>query len=233
MRTWSEHVDAVAARASSTERARRRLADMVNIDGLSIAAAAVEFGVGWHTAHAAVADYTDPMVVDPHQLEGVAGIGVDEKRFSNATATRRTVFTTQIVDLDRQRLLDVIEGRSRDVLALRAHLDVELGIDAEDLANPWTAAASSAISFCMGGNRPAQGDPSATGVGGDSRRLRRRARGSLHDWGAQREARRILLARSRGAPCRRRGIVDGRHVRDGGTARHRGGLIALPGPERA
>ncbi len=117
MRTWSEHVDAVAARASLTERARRRLADMVNIDGLSIAAAAVEFGVGWHTAHAAVADYTDPMVDDPHRLEGVAGIGVDEKRFLNATATRRTVFTTQIVDLDRHRLLDVIEGRSRDVLA--------------------------------------------------------------------------------------------------------------------
>ncbi len=117
MRTWSEHVDAVAARASLTERTRRRLAEMVNIDGLSIAAAAVEFGVGWHTAHTAVADYTDPVVDDPDRLEGVAGIGVDEKRFLNATATRRTVFTTQIVDLDRHRLLDVIEGRSRDVLA--------------------------------------------------------------------------------------------------------------------
>lgn len=117
MRTWSQHVDAVAARASLTERARRRLAEMANIDGMSVAAAAVEFGVGWHTAHAAVADYTDPMADDPHRLEGVAGIGVDEKRFLNATATRRTVFTTQIVDLDRHRLLDVIEGRSRDVLA--------------------------------------------------------------------------------------------------------------------
>ena len=42
---------------------------------------------------------------------------MDEKRFLNATATQRTVFTTQIVDLDRHRLLDVIEGRSRYVLA--------------------------------------------------------------------------------------------------------------------
>jgi transposase len=116
VRTWSEHVDAIAPRASLTERARARAADMVNIEGFSIAATAVEFGVGWHTVNAAVADYTDPAVEDPARLEGVRGIGVDEKRFLNATATHRTVFTTQIVDLDRHRLLDVVEGRSRDVL---------------------------------------------------------------------------------------------------------------------
>ena len=114
--TWSEHVDAIASRASLSERARRRLGEMVNVDGDSIAAAAVEFGVGWHTAHAAVIDYTDPAIDDPERLDGVRGIGVDEKRFLNATATHRTIFTTQIVDLDRRVLLDVIEGRSADVL---------------------------------------------------------------------------------------------------------------------
>ena len=117
VRTWSEHVDAIAPRASLTERARERLASMVNIDGFSIAAAGVEFGVGWHTANNAVAEYTDPAVDDPDRLDGVRGIGVDEKRFLNATAEHRTVFTTQIVDLDRHRLLDVVQGRSRDVLA--------------------------------------------------------------------------------------------------------------------
>jgi transposase len=114
--TWSEQVDAIARRASLTERARVRLADMVNIDGFSIAAAAGEFGVGWHTANTAVAEHTDPAIDDPARLEGVRGIGVDEKRFLNATGEHRTVFTTQIVDLDRHRLLDVVEGRSRDVL---------------------------------------------------------------------------------------------------------------------
>jgi transposase len=115
--TWSEHTDALAPRASLTERARERLADMVNVEGWSIAAAAAEFGVGWHTANAALAEHTDPVVDDPARLAGVRSIGVDEKRFLNATPERRTVFTTQIVDLDRHRLLDVIEGRSRDVLA--------------------------------------------------------------------------------------------------------------------
>jgi transposase len=114
--TWSETVEGIAARAVLTERARRRLAGMVNVEGHSIAAAAAEFGVGWHTANAAVAAHTDPVVDDPARLEGVSAIGVDEKRFLNATPTARTRFTTQIVDLDRHRVLDVIEGRSRTVL---------------------------------------------------------------------------------------------------------------------
>jgi len=114
--TWSEHVDAIRARSVLSERARQRIAEMVNVEGDSIAAAAVEFGVGWHTAHQAVIDYTDPVVDDPARLDGVRGIGVDEKRFLNANSEHRTVFTTQIVDLDHHVLLDVIEGRSADVL---------------------------------------------------------------------------------------------------------------------
>lgn len=38
--------------------------------------------------------------------------------------------------------------------ALGAHLDLELGIDREDLANPWAAAVSSAISFTIGALLP-------------------------------------------------------------------------------
>ena len=89
---------------------------MVNVERFSIAAAAAEFGVGWYCANQAVAVHTDPAIDDPRRLENVQGIGVDEKRFLNATPTSRTRFTTQIVDLDRHRVLDVIEGRSRTVL---------------------------------------------------------------------------------------------------------------------
>lgn len=42
-----------------TERARRRLAEMVNVDGDSIAGAAEFFGVGCHAANQAVADHND------------------------------------------------------------------------------------------------------------------------------------------------------------------------------
>jgi transposase len=114
--TWSERVDEVSPRVSITRRARARLAAMVNVEGMSIAAAAAELGVGWHTANKAVAEFTDPVIKDPDRLKAVTAIGVDEKRFANATATHRTTFTTQVVDLDRHRLLEVLEGRSRDVL---------------------------------------------------------------------------------------------------------------------
>jgi hypothetical protein len=115
--TWSETCPEIAPRASLTARARARLAEMVNVGSESIAGAAAAFGVGWHIAHQAVIEHTDPVVDDPGRLERVTAIGVDEKRFLNATPEHRTVFTTQIVDLDRHRLLDVIEGRSRDVVA--------------------------------------------------------------------------------------------------------------------
>jgi len=70
MGTWSETSPEIAVRAVLTERARRRLADMVNIEGWSIAAAGVEFGVGWHTANRAVADYTDPASTTRPDLRG-------------------------------------------------------------------------------------------------------------------------------------------------------------------
>lgn len=114
--TWSEATPGIAPRAVLTERARERLAVMVNQEGFSVAAAAAAFGVGWHTANQAVADFTDPHIDHPDRLEGVEAIGVDEKRFLNATPTSRTRFTTQIVDLDRHLVLDVVEGRSREVL---------------------------------------------------------------------------------------------------------------------
>ncbi len=114
--TWSETSELIASRAALTERARKRLAERVNIEGHSIAAAAAEFGVGWHTANAAVAEHTDPVIDDPERFEGVTAIGVDEKRFLNATPRSHTRFTTQVVDLDRHRVLEVIEGRSRAVL---------------------------------------------------------------------------------------------------------------------
>jgi VIT1/CCC1 family predicted Fe2+/Mn2+ transporter len=65
----------------------------------------------------------------------------------------------ELIDLLRQRGLSdesavtvAAELTQNDVL--RAHLDVELGIDADDLAKPWAAAGSSAIAFCVGAILP-------------------------------------------------------------------------------
>ena len=44
-------------------------------------------------------------------------IGVDETAFMRATAVRSTVLATGVVDLHRGRLIDIVEGHSRKVLA--------------------------------------------------------------------------------------------------------------------
>ncbi len=63
--TWSETSEAIAPRASLTERARAVAALRVGRDGESVAAVAREFGVGWGTIMAAVRDHGRPLVDDP------------------------------------------------------------------------------------------------------------------------------------------------------------------------
>jgi transposase len=120
-RTWTETSEAIAPRASLTERARAEMCRRVGQDGAAVAAVAREFGVGWHTAMTAVRDYGLLWVDDPTRLEGVEALGVDETAFQAASVTRSTSFVTGIVDLIRRRgparLLDVVAGRSASALA--------------------------------------------------------------------------------------------------------------------
>jgi transposase len=115
-RTWTETSEAIAPRASLTERARAEICRRVGQDAASVAAVAREFGIGWRTAMTAVRDYGTPRVDDPARLQGVEAIGLDETAFQAASATRSTSFITGIVDLTRRRgparLLDVVAGRS-------------------------------------------------------------------------------------------------------------------------
>jgi transposase len=120
--TWSETSEAIAPRASMTERARARAALRVGRDGESVTAVAREFGVGWGTVMAAVRDHGQPLVDDPERLRGVRAVGVDETAFTAATATSPTAFVTGIVDLTHRvggvaRLLDVVEDRSATALS--------------------------------------------------------------------------------------------------------------------
>jgi transposase len=120
--TWSETSQAIAPRASMTERARALACRRVGRDGESVAAVAREFGVGWGTIMAAVGDHGRPLADDPGRLAHVAAVGVDETAFTAATARRGTQFVTGIVDLTRRRggcarLLDVVADRSGTALS--------------------------------------------------------------------------------------------------------------------
>jgi transposase len=115
-RTWTETSEHIAPRATLTERARVEICRRVGEGGQSVAAVAREFGVGWHTAMAAVRAHGTPRVEDPARLADVEAIGLDETAFQAASAHRSTSFVTGIVDLSRRggpaRLLDIVDDRS-------------------------------------------------------------------------------------------------------------------------
>lgn len=94
--TWTETSPEIAPRAALTERARRRIARMVNVEGDSIAATAAAFGVGWHAANRAVTDYTDPT----HALAA-----------ARMRSARRPASTTPLVLAATTSLIE--EGRAR------------------------------------------------------------------------------------------------------------------------
>jgi transposase len=110
--TWSEEVDDIAPRAALTERARAEICRLVGEAGHSVAQVARDFGVGWHTAMAAVRDHGRPRVDHLSRLGAPRALGVDEHSFLAATAEHPTLLVTGFVDLDRHRLLDVVPGRT-------------------------------------------------------------------------------------------------------------------------
>jgi transposase len=110
--SWTERTDAIAARASMTERARAEACRQVGRQNRSVACVAREYGVGWSTVMAAVEDYGRPLVEDPERVSGTTALGLDEVAFLRANAHRHTTLATNFVDLERGRLLDVVAGRS-------------------------------------------------------------------------------------------------------------------------
>jgi transposase len=114
--TWSETHDEIASRASLTRRARMEMCRRVGEDGDSVAAVAMAFGVGWHTAMGAVIEHGTPLVDDPDRLGAPSALGLDETSFLRAGPTRRRVMITGFVDLDRHLLCDVAPGRSGQVV---------------------------------------------------------------------------------------------------------------------
>lgn len=115
-KTWSETSELIPPRASLTARAGVEICRRVGEDADSVAEVARAFGVGWHTAMAAVRSHGEALVDDPDRLGGPSTLGLDETSFLRAGPTHPRVMVTGFVDLDRHRLLDVVEGRSGQVV---------------------------------------------------------------------------------------------------------------------
>jgi len=97
---------------SLTTRVAIEICRLVGEDGRSVAEVARRFGVGWHSAWAAVERHGRPLVDDPRRLHGVRALGVDEHKMLDGGPTHHTIYATQLVDIDSKRLLDVVKNRS-------------------------------------------------------------------------------------------------------------------------
>jgi transposase len=119
-RTWTERHEAIAPRATLTERARAWAFEQVGRHDAAVSRTASVLGVAWWTVMRQIIQRGTSQVEDPARLQEVTAVGVDETAYLRANATRSTTFATGIADLTpgrSARLLDVVKGRSGSVLA--------------------------------------------------------------------------------------------------------------------
>lgn len=111
-RTWTEQDPQIASsRCALTTRAARWATVQVGRHGRSVQEVADDLGCDWHTVMDAVELYGTPLIDDPDRFGTVTALGLDETLFCRQGRFRTQCWSTQIVDVRRGQLLDVVEGR--------------------------------------------------------------------------------------------------------------------------
>jgi transposase len=121
---WRQDTSKAAeARSKLSRRGLRWALESIVVAHLTVARIAEGLGVSWNTANDAVlAEGRRVLIEDPNRLDGVRVIGVDEHAWQH---TRRgDKYVTVIIDLTpvrdgtgTARLIDMVEGRSKQVFA--------------------------------------------------------------------------------------------------------------------
>ena len=111
-KTWTEGTEHVAPRAVLTLRAGAEATRQVGELALPVAVVARELGVCWWTVMDAVVLHGTPLVEDPKRVKKVRALGIDETSFLSATREHRTIYVTGLVDLNRKRIIDLVEGNA-------------------------------------------------------------------------------------------------------------------------
>jgi transposase len=111
-KTWTESATAVPPRAVLTVRAGMEATRQVGELALPVAVVARELGVCWWTVMDAVTRHGTPLIDDPARVGPVRALGIDETSFLSANREHSTIYATGMVDLDRRRLIDMVEGNA-------------------------------------------------------------------------------------------------------------------------
>jgi len=111
--SWTEDAPGIApARLAMTDRAGRWVTAQVGRCARSVNEIAVELGCDWHTINDAVIAYGTALVDDPARIGEVTALGLDEVLFARLGRWRTQHWSTQLVDVRRGQLLDVVPGRN-------------------------------------------------------------------------------------------------------------------------
>jgi transposase len=110
--TFVEIDDRIAAeRAAITDRAGRWATFQVGHHGRAVSEVAADLGCDWHTVMDAVNDHGRALIDDPGRIGEVTAVGLDEVLFCRHGPFRHRAWSTQVVDVARGQLLDVVPGR--------------------------------------------------------------------------------------------------------------------------
>jgi hypothetical protein len=94
------------AHAAAGAEATRQVGELA----LPVAVVARELGVCWLTVMDAVVLHGTPLVEDPFRVKKVRALGIDETSFLSATRGHRRIYVTGLVDLDRKRIIDMVDS---------------------------------------------------------------------------------------------------------------------------
>lgn len=111
--TWSEQDPRIASsRCQLTTRAARWATVQVGRHGRAVSEVADDLACDWHTVMDAVVIYGEPLIDDPDRFGAVDAVGLDETLLGRFGPFRTQAWSTQIVDVGRGQLLDIVAGRS-------------------------------------------------------------------------------------------------------------------------
>ena len=112
-RCWcDENAEIGAARCALTTRAARWSTLQVGRNGRAVSDVARDLGCGWHTVMDAVVIIGEQLIDHPDRIGAVTALGLDETLFARVGRFRTQSWSTQIVDVRRGQLLDVVPGRT-------------------------------------------------------------------------------------------------------------------------
>ena len=112
--SWTEEQDDIAgSRQRLTSRAAQWATEQVGRRARSVNEVATDLGCDWHTVNDVVVTYGEALLeADADRIKEVTALGLDEVLMVKLGPYHRQHFSTQLVDVRRGQLLDIVPGRS-------------------------------------------------------------------------------------------------------------------------